>query len=119
MDKERNVELEFLDLENERFVAERISSLLLLKNISESKMSLELGYARNYINEITNGKKLPKLGAFLAICKYLDVSPKDFFDKEIKNPYGVAAAKDLISQLEEEDRKLIEIIAQRLLKEKR
>lgn len=76
-------------MENERFVAERISSLLLLKNISESKMSLELGYARNYINEITNGKKLPKLGAFLAICKYLDVTPKDFLIKKSKTPMGL------------------------------
>ncbi len=119
MDKELNAEINFLDLETERFVAERISSLLILNNISERKMSLELGFARNYINEITNGKKLPKLGSFLAICKYLGITPKDFFDKEIKDPYRLTATMELMKQLDEEDRELIEAIAQRMLKDKK
>lgn len=50
------------------------------KNISEYKMSLDLGHSKSYIQSISSGKALPSMSEFLYICEYLDITPKEFFD---------------------------------------
>lgn len=55
------------------------------KNISAREMSLALGQNVNYINLIENGKRLPSMQGFFAICDYLKISPSDFFNTKIQN----------------------------------
>lgn len=49
-------------------------------------MSLELGHSRSYMQSISAGRALPSMTEFLAICDYLEITPKDFFDEGCENP---------------------------------
>lgn len=71
---------------DETFIRNRITELRTKKNVSEYKMSLDLGHGKNYIRDISSGRTLPSISEFLYICEYLGVSEKDFFDIEEKNP---------------------------------
>ncbi len=68
------------------YIAERIAQLRNLKNVSAREMSLAIGQNESYINRIENHKAFPSMQCFLYICEYLDITPKEFFDKETPNP---------------------------------
>lgn len=72
----------------EDFVPERLAKLRLQKGVSARDMSLSLGQANNYINNIENKKSLPAMQSFFYICEYLGVTPQEFFDEG--NPYPEA-----------------------------
>ena len=75
---------------NHSFIRERITELRIKKDVSENKMSLELGYSKSYIQSISSGKSLPSMGEFISICDYLEVTTKDFFDTEINEPQKIS-----------------------------
>ena len=83
----------------ERF-AERLSQLRLAKGVSARDMSLSIGQSAGYINNIENKNNLPSMAAFFYICEYLDISPRDFFDFESKNPEKL---NEIISYLKKVD----------------
>lgn len=85
------------------FIRERISALRMKKNISEYKMSLDLGHSKSYIQSISSGKALPSMSEFLYICEYLGITPKDFFDSDIKEPILVQQLIDKTKTMSEED----------------
>ncbi len=66
----------------EEFFPERLAKLRALKGVSARDMSLSLGQANNYINNIENKKSLPAMQSFFYICEYLGVTPSEFFDEE-------------------------------------
>ena len=68
------------DTRYEDFVRARITELRLKKNVSEHKMSLELGKSGSYIRSITSGAALPSLKELLNIMAYVEVSPSAFFE---------------------------------------
>jgi len=70
----------------EEYISERLARLRTQKGVSARDMSLSIGQADNYINTIENKKSLPSMTVFFAICEYLGVTPKDFFDEEAPNP---------------------------------
>ena len=86
----------------EDFLPERLASLRTQKGVSARDMSLSLGQANNYINNIENKKSLPSMQAFFYICEYLNVTPQEFFD--VGNTYPkvlqefIAEVKKLDSQ---------------------
>ena len=65
----------------EQFIRDRISKLREQKQVSERKMSLDLGHSTSYIRSITSGRSLPSMSEFLYICEYLGVTPMEFFNK--------------------------------------
>lgn len=69
-----------------KYISQRITELRIKKGIAEHRMSLDLGHSRSYMQSISSGRALPSMTEFLAICDYLDVSPKDFFDESNPNP---------------------------------
>ena len=85
----------------EDFVPERLAKLRTQKGVSARDMSLSLGQANNYINNIENKKSLPAMQSFFYICEYLGVTPQEFFDEENPNPEAlqefIAEAKRLDS----------------------
>lgn len=66
--------------------AGRLSQLRIEKGVSARDMSLSIGQSPGYINNIENKKNLPSMSLFFYICEYLNITPKDFFDLEAKNP---------------------------------
>ena len=91
----------------EEFVPERLAKLRLQKGVSARDMSLSLGQANNYINNIENKKSLPAMQSFFYICEYLGVTPKEFFDDENADP---TALREFIQEARRLDEKSLEYI---------
>ena len=68
------------------FVPERLAKLRMQKGVSARDMSLSLGQANNYINNIENKKSLPAMQSFFYICEYLGITPQEFFDEGNVHP---------------------------------
>ena len=68
------------------FFAIRIAKLRTAKGVSAREMGLSIGLSRGYITQIERKQNLPSMTAFLKICDYLEISPKDFFDDEMECP---------------------------------
>lgn len=91
----------------EDFVPERLTELRTRKGVSARDMSLSLGQANNYINNIENKKALPAMQSFFYICEYLGVTPQEFFDEG--NLYPVAL-REFITEARQLDSKSLEYI---------
>lgn len=98
----------------EDFIAERISQLRQEKGVSARDMSLSIGQNKNYINHIENKKTMPSMQAFLYICDYLSITPRDFFDTENANPELVNKFIKVIKILDDSDVKQLLSIAEKL-----
>ncbi len=96
------------------FIKERISMLRIKKNVSEYKMSLDLGHSKSYIQSISSGRAVPSLNEFLYICEYLGVTPKEFFDEEQKEPQLVEKLHSITKNMSDEDLKVLIAVAERL-----
>jgi len=101
---------------DEKFIRERITELRLRKNVSEYRMSYDLGKSRGYIYNISSGKALPPMREFLAICDYLDVTPQQFFNVETNHPELIQKAINGMNNLSEDDMLIILGIINRLQK---
>lgn len=101
---------------NNEFIRNRITELRIQKNISEYKMSLDLGHSKSYIQSISSGKALPSMSEFLYICEYLGVTPKEFFDSDNTGAFRVHQLYMIAKELKNEDLDLLINIAERLKK---
>lgn len=86
----------------------RLAQLREKKGVSARDMSLSIGQNPGYINNIETGKALPSMSGFFYICEYLQLSPKDFFDTDAKNPEKL---NELIKDLKRLDDKQLDSIA--------
>ena len=64
----------------------RLVELRMNKGVSAREMSLSIGQAPSYINNIETGVSFPSMTAFFYICDFLGVTPSEFFDMENTNP---------------------------------
>ena len=92
---------------NETFIRNRITELRLKKGVSEYRMSTDMGHSKSYIQSISTGRSLPSLTEFLFICDYFGITPRDFFDDELKNPALFQEAVDSLKTLSDDDIHLI------------
>jgi len=92
---------------DEIFISQRLARLRTQMNVSARDMSLSMGQASNYINNIENGKSMPSIQGLFYICEYLKISPKDFFDDGNTNP---ALLNEVIEQLKPLNDKALESI---------
>ena len=86
----------------------RLAQLRGKKGVSARDMSLSIGQNPGYINNIETGKALPSMSGFFYICEYLQLSPKDVFDTDAKNPEKL---NELIKELKRLDDKQLDSIA--------
>lgn len=63
----------------EQYLRRRITELRVQKEISEHRMSLELGKSGSYIRSITSGTALPSVRELFNIIRYFDMTPSAFF----------------------------------------
>lgn len=99
---------------DENFIRERISELRIQKNVSEYKMSLDLGHSKGYIQSISAGRALPSMSEFLYICKYFEITPKDFFDVDKKETARLHQLCTSASELSDEDVNVLIYLAEHL-----
>lgn len=97
-----------------QFIRERISLLRIKKKVSEYKMSTDLGHSKSYIQSISSGRSLPSMSEFLYICEYLGVTPKEFFDEDVKEPQLVQKLYNLTRNMSEADLNILIGTAERL-----
>ncbi|MBQ2956904.1 MAG: helix-turn-helix transcriptional regulator [Clostridia bacterium] len=100
------------------FVAQRITELRMKKNVSEYKMSRDLGHGRSYIQNIASGHSNPSMVEFLYICEYLGVTPSAFFDEENEEPILIQRALDGLKKLNEKDLTTLIQLIERLNEDK-
>lgn len=84
---------------NLEFIKNRITSLIMKKNISERQLSQFIGKSDNYINKITTGRSVPKMSSFFDICEYFEITPFEFFYPAIENPIVTKKIYDEIVRL--------------------
>ena len=101
---------------DEKFIRKRITKLRMQKDVSEYKMSLDMGHSGSYINSIASGKALPSMGEFVSMCEYVGVSPAELLDEEIETPIKIAEIDEILRKLDESDLDLILTTAKRLAK---
>ena len=101
-------------MEKEDFI-KRLVQLRLNKGVSARDMSLSLGQSPSYINNIENGVNLPSLTVFFYICEYLGVTPKEFFDTEIKEPLLVHKLNDITKNMSDDSLEALINIAERMI----
>lgn len=102
---------------DEHFISKRLTQLRTQKDVSARDMSLSIGQANNYINNIENQKALPSMQAFFSICDYFGITPQEFFDEgnacpeQLKglmgklkklNPHKLAHIESLVDDLNEQ-----------------
>lgn len=61
------------------FIRARITELRIMENVSEHRMSLDLGKSGSYIRGITSGAALPSLKELFNIIEYFGMTPAEFF----------------------------------------
>ena len=88
-------------MQYEDFLPERLARLRTHKDFSARDMSLSMGQADNYINNIENKRSLPSMKSFFYICEYLGITPQEFFDTGNAYP-------EKLNELLEEAKKLDE-----------
>lgn len=101
---------------DEEFVRKRITQLRIEKDVSEYRMSLDLGHSKSYIQSISSGRALPSMPEFLYICEYFGITPGEFFNTEDKD---TLLLKELINEtqnMSKEDLNLLIEFAKRLNK---
>ena len=62
------------------FLRNRIADLCIQRDISELRLSLELGRGGSYIRAITNGLTLPSVKELFNIISYFELTPAKFFE---------------------------------------
>ena len=92
--------------------AKRLNTLRVERNISAREMSLSLGQAAGYINNIENSRNLPSMSMFFEICEYLAVSPQEFFD--YTGTCESVLFAEAIGHLPVDEQKLMLILAKKL-----
>jgi len=98
------------------YIRKKITELRIKKDVSEHRMSLDLGHSRSYIHGIVTGKSLPSMTEFLYICEYLEVTPEYFFDSDRENPILISQLVEEASSLTENDLLALVYLAKRLKK---
>ena len=62
-----------MEIQYDKLLRERITELRLKRNVSERRMSLDLGKSDSYIRGITSGAALPSLSELFNIIEYFGI----------------------------------------------
>ena len=99
---------------DDKYIRDRIIKLRMQKDVSEYKMSLDMGHSAGYIRSITSGKNLPSMGEFLYMCEYFGITPAEFFDENIPAPLQLNELIESARTLTCEDIDVLKAMADRL-----
>ena len=101
---------------DEAFIRQRITELRIQKNVSEYKMSLDLGHSKGYIQSISSGRAMPSMSEFLFICEYFGITPLEFFNTDSSNTLLIKELENAVHNMEKDDIGLLIKIATRFQK---
>lgn len=98
--------------------AARLYSLRSARKISAREMSLSLGQGNSYITNIENGKHLPSMKQFFAICDFLCITPAEFFDYAEVPKGDAPGLSELIQSMDKADQEILISLVNRFQKGK-
>lgn len=101
---------------DEDFIRQRITELRIQKNVSEYRMSLDLGHSKRYVQSITSGRALPSMPEFLYICEYFGITPADFFNTDSREILMQQELDNETKNMSKDDLNLLIKLAKRLNK---
>lgn len=102
------------------FIGNRITELLMERNLSEYKLSTGIGRCCSYIQKITSNKCLPSVNGLYAICDYLEITPAEFFtDPSLYNKDIPPELREIMAEMNEEDMEKLIDYARLLTKAKK
>ena len=78
-------------MEYEKAFSERLAKLRINAGMSARDLSLSMGQSSGYINKIERAQNMPSMTGFFYMCEILKITPKDFFDDAVQDPYRVNA----------------------------
>ena len=107
---------EEMDNMYEDLLYSRLSQLRNKKGVSAREMSLSIGQNHGYINGIENKCFLPSVTELFYICEYLNVTPKEFFDDDTKNPVKLNSIINNLKKLDDEQLGNVEAIIKGLIR---
>lgn len=99
---------------DEDFIRQRITKLRIQKNVSEYRMSLDLGHSKSYVQSITSGRALPSMPEFLYICEYFGITPADFFNTDSREILMQQELDNETKNMSKDDLNLLIKLAKRL-----
>ena len=100
------------------YFSNRIIKLRMAKDVSAQEMSLAISQSKGYVGSLERKHSLPSMSAFLCMCEYLGITPKEFFDDESEHPAIIHEIINNLKGLDEEQLKNINGIAKSLNKSK-
>lgn len=83
------------------FIRSRITELRLKKDVSEHKMSLDLGKSGSYIRGITSNGAMPSVKELFNIIDYFGMNPVEFFAPLSNDQSQLAKLYDKLRDLDE------------------
>jgi len=83
------------------FIRSRITELRLKKDVSEHKMSLDLGKSGSYIRGITSNGSMPSVRELFNIIDYFGMNPVEFFAPLANDQSQLAKLCDRLRELDE------------------
>lgn len=102
---------------DENYIRMKIDELRISQNLSERKLSQELGKNTSYINSISNGKYLPSWTEFLYICEYFKITPSQFFNQEQSDSLKMIQVNRLVKNLDDETLDILLLLLNKLQSE--
>ena len=94
---------------DEKDFSMRLAKLRTKKNVSAREMSLSIGQNQGYINHIESGQGTPSLSGIFYICEYLDITPSQFFDFDLKNPEKLNKINEYLKKLNDKQLNALEM----------
>lgn len=101
----------------EKDIRDKITKLRIERNLSEYKLSLELGQSQSYIQNITSGRASPSMRGFLNICEHLGIQPSEFFEDPIPSVLERQLREEM-RELTDEDKEHLLYIVKKMKAEK-
>lgn len=98
------------------FFRDRITELRLLEGISERSLSLDIGRAKSYIQQITSGKITPTIITLFQLCERFSLDPQEFFDPDYHNPELLQKALNHLKKLSDDNINYLIILMEKLEK---
>ena len=92
---------------NQEWFSSRLAQLRTERKLSARDLSLSLGQSAGYINKIENKRSLPSMQVFFYLCEYLQITPEEFFDRNINHPLLL---NETLAELEKMDSTQLEHI---------
>ena len=102
-------------MDYEQLLVKRIAELRQKRGVSARDMSLTMKQNVNYVNRIEHVQMMPSMQGFFAICEYLNITPKDFFDFENSQPERLKGLIENLKKLDDTALGYVTGIAQKML----